>query len=360
MNRDFWRGRKVFLTGHTGFKGSWLSLWLADMGAEVTGYALLPPTEPNLFTLTGLDGEMTSRVGDVGEAALLREALTEAQPEVVFHLAAQPLVRESYREPAETFATNVMGTVNLLEAIRATGSVRAVVNVTTDKCYENREWVWSYRENEPLGGYDPYSASKACSELVTVAYRNSFFHPSNYDSHHVAVATARAGNVIGGGDWAADRLVPDCLRSLMANEPIKLRKPGAVRPWQHVLEPLGGYLLLAEKLTLSGAKYGEAWNFGPDEADARTVEWLARALCDGWGGSARIEVQENSLLHEAGYLRLDTAKARQLLEWKPRWTVGGALAKTVSWTKAWQAGEDLRAVSLEQIRQYERAAAGCR
>jgi CDP-glucose 4,6-dehydratase len=356
MNRNFWRGRKVFLTGHSGFKGSWLSLWLADMGAEVTGYALPPPTEPNLFTLTGLDGEMISRVGDVRDAVLLKEALTEAQPEVVFHLAAQPLVRESYRDPAETFATNVMGTVNLLEAVRATRSVRAVVNVTSDKCYENREWVWSYRENEPLGGYDPYSASKACSELVTASYRNSFFHPSKYDTHHVAVATARAGNVIGGGDWAAHRLVPDCLQSLLANDPIKLRNPDAVRPWQHVLEPLGGYLLLAEKLTLSGPRYGEAWNFGPDEADAGTVEWLARTLCDAWGGSARIEVQENSPLHEAGCLRLDATKARLVLGWKPVWKLGEALAKTVFWTKAWQVGQDPRTVSLEQIHQYEGAA----
>ena len=253
LNRNFWRGRRVFLTGHTGFKGAWLSLWLTDMGALVTGYALEPPTDPSLFCLTGLERRMCSVRGDVRDAAALRTALLEAQPEVIFHLAAQPLVRESYQDPAGTYAINVMGTVNLLEAVRAAGCVRAVVNVTTDKCYENREWVWGYRENEPLGGYDPYSSSKACSELVTAAYRNSFFSPAEYAHHGVAIATARAGNVIGGGDWAADRLVPEILRAFLTGRPAVLRNPCSIRPWQHVLEPLKGYLLLAEKLVAHGS-----------------------------------------------------------------------------------------------------------
>lgn len=270
MNPDFWAGKKVFLTGHTGFKGGWLSLWLQSLGAEVHGYALNPPTEPNLFTVAKVgQGMVSSTIADIRDASALAQAMEIVQPDIVFHLAAQPLVRYSYAEPTETYATNVMGTVNLFEVIRKTSTVRAALNITTDKCYENREWLKPYREDEPLGGYDPYSSSKACSELVTAAYRQSFFTESG-----VAVASARAGNVIGGGDWAQDRLIPDFLRAIDSNKPLVVRAPNAIRPWQHVLEPLSGYLTLAERLFVDGADFAEAWNFGPADEDARNVEWI--------------------------------------------------------------------------------------
>ena len=280
---DFWRGKRVFLTGHTGFKGSWLSIWLHSLGAEVTGYALEPPTDPSLFSLAGVDGLLTSIIADVRDLERLQAEMVHAAPEIVIHMAAQPLVRDSYKIPVETYATNVMGTVHLLEALRSCPALRAVVNVTTDKVYENREWLWGYREIEPMGGYDPYSNSKGCSELVTAAYRSSYFNPLDYSRHGVAVATARAGNVIGGGDWANDRLIPDVVRSILAGEPVQIRNPGAIRPWQHVLEPLSGYLTLAEHLFAGGARYAQGWNFGPAEEDARPVAWLVERLCSDWG-----------------------------------------------------------------------------
>ena len=347
MNAAFWRGRRVFLTGHTGFKGGWLSLWLAELGAEVHGYALAPPTEPNFFTVSALEKRLASSViADIRDAQTLERAMQAARPEVVLHLAAQPLVRHSYTEPVETYSVNVMGTINLLEAVRKSPGVRAVVNVTTDKCYENREWVWPYRENEALGGFDPYSSSKACSELATAAWRRSFL-----DAAGVQVASARAGNVIGGGDWAADRLVPDFLRALDGGRPLVVRSPLATRPWQHVLEPLSGYLALAEKLCADGGDCAEAWNFGPDEADARPVQWIVETLCARVPGAAW-QRDAAPQPHEAHTLRLDSAKAHARLGWRPRWNLSRALEATLDWHQAWKAGTDMAGFSLRQIRAY--------
>jgi len=348
VKRDFWRGKRVFLTGHTGFKGGWLALWLTDMGAEVHGYALAPPTDPALYTVTALREILaTSTIADIRDVAVLERAIQAARPEIVFHLAAQPLVRHSYAEPAETYAVNVMGTVNLLEAVHRIGGVKAVVNVTTDKCYENHEWVWPYRENDPLGGGDPYSSSKACSELVTAAYRRSFL-----DTAGIRLASARAGNVIGGGDWAAERLIPDFLRALDARATLLIRSPEAVRPWQHVLEPLAGYLMLAEKLCGPGANYAEAWNFGPDEADARPVQWIVEYLCSRVPG-ATWQHDVSPRPHEAHSLRLDSSKARAALNWRPRWSLQCALEATLAWHQAWKQGQDMVAMSLLQIHEYE-------
>ena len=350
----FFQGKKVFLTGHTGFKGGWLSMWLQAMGAEVHGYALNPPTEPNLFTAAEVGtGMASSEIADIRDADKLRLAMQAARPEIVFHLAAQPLVRYSYAQPAETYAVNVMGTVNLLEAVRATPSVKAVVNITTDKCYENREWVWGYRENEPMGGFDPYSSSKGCAELVTAAYRNSFFQPSTI-SHQPspAVATARAGNVVGGGDWAADRLIPDIMRAITQGNPVNIRNPHAIRPWQHVLEPLSGYLLLAQKLYEEGAVYAEGWNFGPNDEDAKPVQWIVEGLTKTWGEGASWVLDGGEHPHEAHYLKLDCSKAKTRLDWHPRWHLEGTLGAIIDWHRAYQAGKDMRAFSLNQIRQY--------
>lgn len=344
----FWRGRRVFLTGHTGFKGSWLALWLQQMGAEVSGYALEPQTSPSLFDLAGVGRAMVSTMGDVRELAALQGAMRAADPEVVFHLAAQSLVRRSYAEPVETYATNVMGTVNLLEAVRHCERVRAAVVVTSDKCYENREWVWPYRENEPLGGHDPYSSSKGCAELVTAAYRASFFAAGR----PAAVASARAGNVIGGGDWAADRLIPDIVRAVEAGTPVRIRNPGAVRPWQHVLEPLAGYLTLAERLHERGGEFAEAWNFGPSAEDCRPVGWVVERLAQEWGGALRFESDAAEHPHEAHFLTLDSSRARARLDWAPRWRLQDALRSIAAWHKAHRAGADMRAAVLGQIAEY--------
>ncbi len=353
MNRPFWRGKRVFLTGHTGFKGGWLALWLADMGAEVHGYALPPPTTPNLFAATSLQGRLaSSTIADIRDAATLTQAMRTAQPDIVFHLAAQPLVRHSYVAPVETYAVNVMGTVNLLEAARQTPGVKAVINVTTDKCYENREWVWPYRENEAMGGFDPYSSSKACSELVTAAYRRSFLEPAG-----IHLASARAGNVIGGGDWADDRLVPDFLRALDAGQTLAIRSPQATRPWQHVLEPLSGYLVLAEKLFSGSQGYADAWNFGPEEADARPVQWIVEYLCGQVPGAAW-QCDASPQPHEANMLKLDSSKARACLGWRPRWRLQTALGMTLAWHRAWKQGADMAAASVQQIHEYEAAGQG--
>jgi len=353
----FWRDKSVFLTGHTGFKGAWLSLWLQAMGSRVTGYALAPPTEPSLYAV-GRIGELIHSVeGDVRDYPSLRDALLAAKPDIVIHMAAQPLVRESYRIPVGTYEVNVMGTVHLLEAVREAVTcgipVKAVVNVTTDKSYDNREWAWGYRETDPLGGFDPYSSSKACAELVTAAYRNSYFHPDRYGEHSVAVATARAGNVIGGGDWAADRLIPDCIRSLSQGEPVSVRRPEAIRPWQHVLVPLSGYLLLAERLFRSGPAFASAWNFGPQDEDARPVAWIVHRLCERWGPDASYRIEpEAGAPHEARYLKLDCSKARLDLGWRPAWDLDHALAKIAEWNKAYRSGKDIRFVCMKQIREY--------
>ncbi|HEX8988891.1 MAG TPA: CDP-glucose 4,6-dehydratase [Rhodocyclaceae bacterium] len=349
MNRAFWKGRRVFLTGHTGFKGGWLALWLADMGAEVHGYALQPPTQPSLFDVAALPGRLASSViGDLRDGGSLAEAMGAARPEVVFHLAAQALVRRSYDAPVDTFATNAMGTVNLLEAVRQVPGIRAVVNVTSDKCYDNREWVWPYRENEALGGLDPYSSSKACAELITAAYRHSFLAPLG-----VHLATARAGNVVGGGDWAADRLVPDFLRALDGGQPLLVRSPGATRPWQHVLEPLSGYLTLAERLHDDGQAFAEAWNFGPAETDQRSVAWIAERLCAKVQGAAWHCQDVPRQPHEARALSLDSSKARAMLGWRPRWHLDTALDRTLSWHRCWRNGDDMAQVTLAQIREYD-------
>ncbi|MDQ8021349.1 MAG: CDP-glucose 4,6-dehydratase [Moraxellaceae bacterium] len=349
MNAAFWSGKRVFLTGHTGFKGSWLALWLTQMGARVHGYALAPNTAPSLYDVAGVASHMSaSTLADIRDGEALRAAMQGAAPDVVFHLAAQPLVRYSYQAPAETYAVNVMGTVNLLEAVRATPGIRAVVNVTTDKCYENRERTEPYTEDEALGGYDPYSSSKACSELVTSAYRRSFM-----EGLSIGLASARAGNVIGGGDWASDRLLPDFLRAIDAGKTLMIRYPDAIRPWQHVLEPLSGYLNLAERLA-EDPRFAEGWNFGPHDHDARSVEWIVNTLCSRIAG-ARWQREAAPQPHEAGTLKLDSRKAHQQLAWQPRWNLETALDKTVVWHQAWKQGADMHAFSLEQIRTYQEA-----
>lgn len=347
-----YKNRRVFITGHTGFKGSWLSLMLNYLGAEVYGYALDPPTNPSLFVLAKVDQQISSTIGDIRDYKKLFDTLNRVKPEIVIHMAAQPLVRESYKNPIETYSTNVMGTVNLLEAIRHVKGVKAVINITTDKCYENREWIWGYRENEPMGGYDPYSNSKGCSELVTSSFRNSFFNPKDYKRHGVALASARAGNVIGGGDWAEDRLIPDFIRSIMSGEKIKIRSPQAIRPWQHVLEPLTGYLRLAEKLYLDGSEFAQAWNFGPYEEDAKSVEWIVKFLCNNWGNGVTYEIDSSPQPHEANYLKLDCSKAHHFLDWYPRWNLDKTLESIIEFTKVVKNNGDIKGICNKQIEEY--------
>jgi CDP-glucose 4,6-dehydratase len=349
---SFWKGKVVLLTGHTGFKGSWLALWLQSMGAKVIGYALAPPTNPSLFVTANVTEDMISIESDIRDFALLLDVFKKYQPEIVIHMAAQPLVRYSYANPIETYSTNVMGTVHLLEASRLTNSVRAIVNVTSDKCYENREWAWGYREIEPMGGYDPYSNSKGCAELVASAYRSSYFNPVNFNDHGVALASARAGNVIGGGDWADDRLIPDIMRAIIQGKPVNIRNPHAIRPWQHVLEPLSGYLILAQKLFEHGSVYGEGWNFGPNDEDAKPVSWIVDQLTSTWGNDASWIQDDGNHPHEAHYLKLDCSKAKMRLNWRPRWHLDETLAAIVDWHHAHQAGKNMRNFSLAQIQQF--------
>jgi len=345
----FWTGKRVFLTGHTGFKGSWMSLWLQRMGAEVTGFALAPPTDPALFEAARVAAGMTSIIGDIRDRETLEQALVAADPEIVIHMAAQPLVRASYDDPVGTYATNVMGTVHLFEAVRKSPSVRAACIVTTDKCYENREWVWGYREDEAMGGYDPYSNSKGCSELVISAYRRSFFGEGK-----TAVASGRAGNVIGGGDWAVDRLIPDILRAVSAGEPILIRNPLAIRPWQHVLEPVSGYLVLCQALWNDPAAAAAAWNFGPRDDDARPVQWIVEKMCAAWGDGADWTHDQSVQPHEARYLKLDISKARAGLGWGPRWSLAEALESIVSWQRAWLAGADMHDHCNAELERFAR------
>lgn len=348
VSADFWRGKRVLLTGHTGFKGSWLSIWLQSMGVVLRGIALKPPTNPALFDVARVADGMDHIIADIRQFEAILPLFQAFKPEIVIHMAAQPLVRLSYQQPIETYATNVIGTVHVLDAARQSSTVRAIVNVTTDKCYENREWVWGYREIEPMGGHDPYSSSKGCAELVSAAYRQSFFKDSA-----IALATARAGNVIGGGDWALDRLVPDILRSLQNQEPVLIRNPHAIRPWQHVLEPLSGYLTLAQCLYENGQADAEGWNFGPNDEDAQPVQWIVERLCTLWGHNAQWQLQGGDHPHEAHFLKLDISKARQRLKWQPRWSLNKALIETNAWHQAWMDKQDMKAVCLQQIADYQ-------
>ncbi len=347
MDVAFWRSKRVFLTGHTGFKGGWLAIWLARLGAGIHGFSLAPPTRPSLFEVAGVENVLASHViGDIRDGDALGDALAAAEPEIVFHMAAQPLVRLSYDEPVETYATNVMGTVNLLEAVRRCDSVRTIVNVTSDKCYENREWDRPYREDDAMGGYDPYSSSKGCAELVAQAYQRSFFGEGKW------LASARAGNVIGGGDWAVDRLLPDFFRAIDAGETLSIRSPDAVRPWQHVLEPLCGYLKLAEALYRNGEDYCGGWNFGPDAGDTWPVRKIVDYLLPDGDG---VDITNAEQPHEAKMLTLDSAKAKARLDWRPVWDVGHALAMTTEWHRRWRASDDMNAVCGGQIDAYMRA-----
>ena len=358
MNPEFWQGKRVFVTGHTGFKGSWLSLWLQEMGAIVKGFSLAPPTSPSLYVEANVSAGMSSIEGDIRDFLHLRQAIYEFKPEIVFHMAAQPLVRLSYDDPIDTYSTNVMGTVHLLEAVKQIGGVKAVVNITSDKCYENREWVWGYREDEAMGGYDPYSNSKGCAELVASSYRQSFFNKDKYDQHGCALASVRAGNVIGGGDWAADRLIPDMLQAFSKNNIVEIRSPHAIRPWQHVLEPLSGYLTVAEKLYDQGCAYAEGWNFGPRDEDAKPVEWIVEHLSALWGQDAQWQLSDGEHPHEAHYLKLDCSKAGMCLNWHPVWNLEQTLDKIVNWQKAWLSNQDMKQYTLNEIKEYMNARVG--
>ncbi|HET9100289.1 MAG TPA: CDP-glucose 4,6-dehydratase [Acidobacteriaceae bacterium] len=355
---EFWQGRRVFLTGHTGFKGSWLALWLQQLGAEVLGYALPPPDGPSLYHAAKVADGLTSVYGDLNDLAAIKNAMQRHQPEIVIHMAAQSLVRASYRDPILTYETNVLGTAKVLEAVRSCKSVHAVVIVTTDKCYENREWLWAYRENDALGGFDPYSNSKACAEMVVGAYRNSFFHPALYADHGVSIATARAGNVIGGGDWSSDRLIVDIMRSFSSGEILKIRSPLAIRPWQHVLDPLRGYLMLAQNLYTHGTQFSGAWNFGPQYTGAKTVEWIVEYLAQRWEASdprnnaapaPRWEIDRGDHPHEAQMLKLDWTKAALEMGWHPLLSISEALDMTLDWYRETMAGASAREKCLSQM-----------
>jgi len=354
MEDNFWEAKKVLITGHTGFKGSWLSLWLQGKGAHVVGYSLPAPTIPSLFEVAKVAEGMTSITGDVRDLRHLKTVFNEYQPEIIIHLAAQPIVRYSYLNPVDTYSTNIMGTVNVLETIRLSDSARVALMITSDKCYENKEWVWGYRENDPMGGYDPYASSKGCTELVTAAYRKSFFSDNKDYEHCTAVASTRAGNVVGGGDWAKDRLIPDIINGFMDNRPVTIRYPYAIRPWQHVLEPLRGYLILAEKLWTDGKKYCGGWNFGPDDKDARPVSWVADCLTKLWGGNVSWRTDSTEQPHEAAYLKLDCTKARSLLGWSPKITLDTALKWIVDWYQAYIRKKNMRQATEAEISRYER------
>jgi CDP-glucose 4,6-dehydratase len=351
---NIYEKKKVLLTGHTGFKGSWLTLWLKQLGAEVIGYSLEPPTNPSLFKTLQIEKEIVHIIGDIRDEKKLKEVFKKYQPDIVIHMAAQPLVRYSYINPKETYETNVIGTLNVFEAVKGTENVKVVINVTSDKCYENKEWVYGYRENDPMGGYDPYSSSKGCAELLTSAYRNSFFNPKDYGkTNNVALASVRAGNVIGGGDWADDRLIPDCIRALSKEETIYIRNPKAIRPWQHVLEPLSGYLWLGALMWQDPVKYSEGWNFGPNDEDILTVEEIAKNVIKLWG-SGRYEMNhDNKNFHEAKLLKLDISKAHFHLKWKPVYSARTALEETIKWYKEYFNNQkSIYDFTLKQLQDY--------
>lgn len=353
---SFWNNKKVFLTGHTGFKGSWLTLWLLKMGAQVTGYSLEPSTSPSLFKLANLDKDMNSIIDDVRNPESVEKALRDSKAEIIIHMAAQPLVRYSYENPIETYMTNVMGTVHVLEAARKVGNIAAIVNVTTDKCYDNKEWVWGYRENDRLGGYDPYSNSKACAEFVTSAYRQSFFNLNEIAKHGTGLASARAGNVIGGGDWSADRLLPDIFKALSKQQTVKIRSPKSVRPWQHVLEPLSGYLVLVQKIYEDKKKFSNAYNFGPNTNDTQDVKSIVSHIVSLWGPNAKYEVSNAIGPHEATLLKLDCSKAFEELNWSPRWSLSEALPGIVNWYKqVYDDNAKAKTITLNQIELYEKS-----
>lgn len=353
LSKTFWSGKKVFITGHTGFKGSWLSAWLKLLGASVTGYSLPPQTTPSLFELAKIKEGMHSIEGNILDVPHLCQAIQTQNPDIIFHLAAQPLVHYSYQNPLETYTVNVIGTVNVLEAIRSIQGPKVVMAVTSDKCYENQEWVWGYRETDPMGGFDPYSSSKGCAELVVSAYRRSYFHPKDYGRHQVALATVRAGNVIGGGDWAAARLIPDLIRSFIKREPGVVRNPNACRPWQYILDLLQGYLMLTQQLWEKGAVYADAWNFGPSEENVKPVSWMADKLVDLWGEGAKWLVGENPSLHEAMCLKLDCNKSRTLLGWSPKMDIENVLKNTWAWYQANHQNADMKKFTEQQIKEYE-------
>jgi len=348
ISKEFWNGKRVLITGHTGFKGSWLCIWLQSMNAKIFGLSLEPNSPYSLFNQARVGDFMMSTIGDICDYSTVFRIMKEAQPEIVIHMAAQPLVLYSYDNPVETYSTNIMGTVHVLEAVLKVPSVKVVINVTSDKCYENREWIWSYRENEPMGGYDPYSSSKGCSELITSAYRRSF-----YTKFGIGLASARSGNVIGGGDWSKDRLIPDILYAFEKNKSVIIRNKSAIRPWQHVLDALSGYLLLAEQLYKSGELFSDAWNFGPSEQDTKSVQWIVEYMVNLWGDGATWEIEENQQTHEAKLLRLDTSKANKILGWSPNWQLDTALEKVVDWHINWLKKRDIRILCQEQIKSYE-------
>lgn len=352
INKTFWKGKRVLITGHSGFKGGWLALWLQDLGAIVTGFSLNPPTVPNLFSSANVAEQMDSIEGDIRDFDNLHKAIKKSKPQIVFHLAAQPLVRTSYEDPIDTYTTNVIGTLNVLESIRKTTGVKVIIIITSDKCYENKEWVWGYRENDPMGGHDPYSSSKGCAEILTASYRRSFYPPETISSHGLAIATARAGNVIGGGDWAKDRLIPDVMKALTNNKPVIIRNPGAIRPWQHVLDPLHGYLMLAEKSWNEGSIYADAWNFGPQSIDTQPVSWIVDRFCKLWNKSAQWHQDDENHPHESHNLKLDCSKANKYLNWIPRWNLEKALDMTITWYKAYEKKEDMHEYTMSQIREY--------
>lgn len=347
INTSFWESKRVLITGHTGFKGSWLSLWLQSLGANICGISLNPPTEPSLFIEAKVAKKMRHEIADIRDFTSINNIFKSFKPEIVIHMAAQPLVRLSYKEPINTYATNVMGTIHIYEASREARSVKAIVNVTTDKCYENYEWIWGYRENDRMGGHDPYSSSKGCSELISSAYIKSFL-----DLEGIALATARAGNVIGGGDWAKDRLIPDVLNSLEKGETIQVRNPKSIRPWQHVLEPLSGYLLLAEDLFFNGKATSGSWNFGPKDEDAKSVQWIVENLSKKWNKNNKWKIQKGEHPHEANYLKLDISKAKNQLGWKPRWSLETSLDKISDWHQGWLAEENVQDICQKQIAEF--------